>query len=76
MCLVNTADAGNGILSVKIKQNEKKILHEQTRISTHIYEILFTPETTDDCTIQISFNGENSCEFLSISTLNELIFSA
>ncbi len=51
---------GNGILSVKIKQNERKISHEQTRIATHMYEIVFTPETTDDCTIQVSFNGDNS----------------
>ncbi len=62
MSLVNTVDAGNGILSVKIKQNEKKISHEQTRISTHIYEISFIPETTDDCIMQISFNSESSCK--------------
>ncbi len=63
ICLVNTAEAGNGILSVEIKQNGNKLSHEQTRISTHIYEISFIPDTSDECTVQISFNGENSCKY-------------
>jgi uncharacterized protein YxeA len=62
--VVNTTDAGNGVLSVKIKQNGNKISHEQTRLSNHIYEISFVPETSDECTVQISFNGENYCKYI------------
>ena len=64
--VVNTTDAGNGILSVKIKQNGNKILHEQTRISDQIYEISFTPETADEYIVQLSFNGETNCKCLLI----------
>jgi len=62
VCIVNTTDAGNGVLSVKIKQNENKISHEQTRISNHIYEISFIPETSNECIAQLSFNEENNCK--------------
>lgn len=58
--IVNTTEVGNGVLSVKIKQNENKISHDQTRISTHLYEISFKPETLDECIAQISFNGEHN----------------
>ncbi|CAF1097846.1 unnamed protein product [Rotaria sordida] len=68
---IDTSEAGNGVLSVKIKQNGNKILHEQTRISTHIYQILFTPETTDECTLHISFNGENYLRTLIIPVRND-----
>jgi hypothetical protein len=59
-CIVNTEEAGDGSLSVKIKQNGSRITHEQIRVVPHIYEISFIPETSDDCTVSISFNGENS----------------
>jgi hypothetical protein len=62
LCVVNTSDAGDGHLSVKIKQNGNRIAHEQTQIVSHIYEISFLPETSDECTVSISFNGENSCK--------------
>ncbi|CAF1278454.1 unnamed protein product [Rotaria sordida] len=68
---IDTSEAGNGVLSVKIKQNGNKILHEQTRISTHIYQISFTPETTDECTLHISFNGENYLRTLIIPVRND-----
>jgi hypothetical protein len=61
--LVNTAEAGDGHLTVKIKQNSSRLTHEQIQIVPHIYEISFIPETTDECFISISFNGENNCKF-------------
>ena len=63
--VVNTSNVGQGILTVKIKQNEKKILHEQTRISMNLYEISFIPDTADDCSVQIIFNGESSRSYFS-----------
>ncbi|CAF4785880.1 unnamed protein product, partial [Rotaria magnacalcarata] len=45
--IVNTMDAGDGYVSVKIKQNGNRLAHEQTRIDLHIYEITFLPETQD-----------------------------
>ncbi|CAF5036697.1 unnamed protein product [Rotaria sp. Silwood1] len=68
---INTSDVGHGILSVRIKQNGNKILHEQIEISPHIYQILFTPETTDECTVQISFNEENNLRTLIIPVRND-----
>ncbi len=61
--LVHTAEAGDGLLSVKIKQNGNRLNHEQIQIVPHIYEISFIPETSDECLISISFNGENNCKF-------------
>ncbi|CAF1398822.1 unnamed protein product [Adineta steineri] len=63
---INTAEVGNGILLVKIKQNGNKVSHEQARISKHVYEISFIPETSDECTIQIAFNGETNLRTLMI----------
>jgi hypothetical protein len=61
--LVNTTEAGDGILNIKIKQNGNRLNHEQIQIFPHIYEISFIPETSDECLISISFNGENNCKF-------------
>ncbi|CAM4749067.1 unnamed protein product [Rotaria magnacalcarata] len=68
---IHTADAGHGVLSVKIKQNGDKLSHEQTQISTHIYQISFTPETEDECIVQISFNGENNFRTMVIPVRND-----
>ena len=62
--IVNTTEAGDGHLSVKIKQNGSRITHEQTRMSGHVYEILFIPETSDECIVSITFNGENIRKFV------------
>lgn len=64
--LVNTAEAGDGHLSVKIKQNGNRLTLEQVQSIPHIYEISFIPETSDECIISISFNGENNCRFIYI----------
>ncbi len=61
--LVNTTEGGNGLLNVKIKQNGNRLNHEQIQIVPHVYEISFIPETSDECLISISFNGENNCKF-------------
>jgi hypothetical protein len=61
--LVNTTEAGDGLLNIKIKQNGNRLNHEQMQIVPHIYEISFIPETSDECLISISFNGENNCKF-------------
>ncbi|CAF4693240.1 unnamed protein product, partial [Rotaria socialis] len=53
-------DAGDGHVSVKIKQSGNRLAHEQARIDLHIYEITFLPETQDECFVTISFNGENN----------------
>ncbi|CAF3378932.1 unnamed protein product [Rotaria socialis] len=68
---LHTADAGHGVLSVKIKQNGDKLSHELTQISTYIYQISFTPETEDECIVQISFNGENNFRTLVIPVRND-----
>ena len=60
---MNTADAGDGILTVKIKQNGNRLIHEQIQLIPHIYEISFLPETTDQCFLSIAYNGENNCKF-------------
>lgn len=60
---MNTAEAGDGILSVKIKQNGNRLIHEQLQLVPHIYEVSFLPETTDQCFISIAYNGENNCKF-------------
>lgn len=64
--LVNTTEAGNGVLLVRIKQNGNEISHEQTHISTHLYQVSFIPETLDNCDIQISYNGDNNCKYYKI----------
>jgi len=61
--IVNTVEAGDGHLSVKIKQNGNRLTVEQIQIIPHIYEISFIPETSDECIVSISFNGENNCRF-------------
>ena len=61
--IVNTVEAGDGIVNVKIKQNGNRLVHEQIQLIPHIYEISFLPETTDPCFISIAFNGENNCKF-------------
>lgn len=48
------------MLALRIKQNGNKLGHEQTRISKHVYEISFVPDTSDECTVQIAFNGETN----------------
>ncbi|CAF4205688.1 unnamed protein product [Rotaria sp. Silwood2] len=63
---INTIDAGNGHLSVKIKQNANRITYDQTRMDTHNYEIAFIPETFDECIVTILFNGDNSLGPLTI----------
>ncbi|UJR14889.1 hypothetical protein I4U23_001873 [Adineta vaga] len=63
---INTTEVGNGLLSVKIKQNGNKLTHEQTRISKSVYEISFIPETSDECSIQITFNGETNIRTLTV----------
>ncbi|CAF3728092.1 unnamed protein product [Rotaria sp. Silwood1] len=63
---INTIDAGNGHLSVKIKQNGNRITHDQTRINTHTYEITFIPETFDECIVTILFNGDSNLSPLTI----------
>lgn len=60
--LVSTKEAGDGNLSVKIKQSGNRLTHEQNRIDINVYEITFIPETHDECTIHILFNGENNCK--------------
>ncbi|CAF5132220.1 unnamed protein product, partial [Rotaria socialis] len=35
---INTMDAGDGHVSVKIKQSGNRLAHEQARIDLHIYE--------------------------------------
>jgi hypothetical protein len=59
--VVNTTEAGDGHLSVKIKQNGNRLTHEQIQIIPHIYEISFIPETSDECMVSLSFNEENNC---------------
>ncbi|CAM4895437.1 unnamed protein product [Rotaria socialis] len=63
---INTMDAGDGHVSVKIKQSGNRLAHEQARIDLHIYEITFLPETQDECFVTISFNGENNLGTLTI----------
>ena len=62
VCLVNTVEAGGGLLHIKIKQNGNRLNHDQIQIVPHIYEVSFIPETSDECLISISFNGENNCK--------------
>ncbi|CAF1246383.1 unnamed protein product [Rotaria sordida] len=69
---INTTDAGNGNLSVKIKQDGNRITHDQTRIDTHIYEIAFIPETFDECIVTLSFNGDNNLGPLTIPIKTDL----
>lgn len=65
---MSTAAAGPGQLAVKIKQNNTRLVHEEAELAEHVHEITFVPETTVQCTIDISFNGENNCKYTLPST--------
>jgi len=58
--LVDTTKAGQGNLTIKIKQNQKILVYDQTKSSKDIYEIVFIPETIDDCILKIGFNNDES----------------
>ncbi|CAF1615421.1 unnamed protein product, partial [Adineta ricciae] len=56
---INTEAVGDGHLSIKLKQNSNRLSHEQTRLNAHNYEVSFVPETSDECTLSILFNGDD-----------------
>ena len=59
---MNTSQAGHGHLSVKIKQNSMRLVHEQDQLSDGVYQISFLPERSAPCTIEVAFNEENPCK--------------
>lgn len=66
--LVDTSKAGYGQLTVKIKQNTTRLLHDQLRIDDHLYEVTFLPEFAIPLTVELNYNGENACKSIDRSS--------